>query len=53
MSNLEFNKVFSGLPTTIFTVMSSLATECGAINLGQGFPDEDGPRAIGRQGRGP
>lgn len=25
--------------TTIFTVMSSLATECKAINLGQGFPD--------------
>lgn len=25
--------------TTIFTVMSSLAAECGAINLGQGFPD--------------
>ena len=25
--------------TTIFTVMSALATECGAVNLGQGFPD--------------
>jgi methionine aminotransferase len=25
--------------TTIFTVMSRLATECGAINLSQGFPD--------------
>ncbi|HNE78934.1 MAG TPA: aminotransferase class I/II-fold pyridoxal phosphate-dependent enzyme, partial [Flavobacteriales bacterium] len=25
--------------TTIFTVMSKLATECGAINLSQGFPD--------------
>ena len=25
--------------TTIFTVMSGLATECNAINLGQGFPD--------------
>jgi N-succinyldiaminopimelate aminotransferase len=32
--------------TTIFTVMSALAVEHGAINLGQGFPDEDGPRAI-------
>src|SRR5438045_3260379 len=40
------NPVFSGLPTTIFTVMSALATEHGAINLGQGFPDEDGPIAI-------
>ncbi len=26
-------------PTTIFTRMSSLANECGAINLSQGFPD--------------
>src|ERR1700750_379576 len=25
--------------TTIFTVMSSLASELGAVNLGQGFPD--------------
>jgi N-succinyldiaminopimelate aminotransferase len=40
------NPVFSGLGTTIFTVMSALAAEQGAINLGQGFPDEDGPRAI-------
>ena len=28
--------------TTIFTVMSALATEHGAVNLGQGFPDFDG-----------
>lgn len=28
---------------TIFTEMSSLAARTGAINLGQGFPDEDGP----------
>ena len=27
--------------TTIFTVMSALAQQCGAINLGQGFPDFD------------
>ncbi len=27
--------------TTIFTVMSALATETGAVNLGQGFPDFD------------
>jgi len=40
------NPVFSKLPTTIFTVMSALATEHGAINLGQGFPDEDGPLSI-------
>jgi methionine aminotransferase len=29
--------------TTIFTVMSQLAQECGAINLSQGFPDFDPP----------
>jgi methionine aminotransferase len=29
--------------TTIFTVMSRLASECGAINLSQGFPDFDPP----------
>ena len=40
------NPVFSQLPTTIFTTMSALAVEHGAINLGQGFPDEDGPLAI-------
>src|SRR6185295_19285229 len=27
--------------TTIFTVMSALAAQCNAINLGQGFPDFD------------
>jgi methionine transaminase len=30
-----------GVGTTIFTVMSALATETGAVNLGQGFPDFD------------
>jgi N-succinyldiaminopimelate aminotransferase len=29
--------------TTIFTEMSALAERTGAVNLGQGFPDEDGP----------
>jgi N-succinyldiaminopimelate aminotransferase len=32
--------------TTIFTVMTALAEETGAVNLGQGFPDEDGPSSI-------
>lgn len=32
--------------TTIFTRMSQLAAECGAINLSQGFPDYDGPDAL-------
>jgi N-succinyldiaminopimelate aminotransferase len=34
-----------GLGTTIFTEMTALAQRTGAINLGQGFPDVDGPRA--------
>lgn len=37
------NNVFGSLGTTIFTVMSALAAEHGAINLGQGFPDDEGP----------
>lgn len=32
--------------TTIFTRMSQLAAEVGAINLSQGFPDFDGPQAL-------
>ena len=34
--------------TTIFTVMSQLAAEHGAVNLGQGFPDFAVPAATGR-----
>ena len=30
----------------VFAAMSALATEVGAVNLGQGFPDEDGPPAM-------
>jgi aspartate/methionine/tyrosine aminotransferase len=40
------SQIFEPLPTTIFTVMSALAQEEGAINLGQGFPDEDGPEIL-------
>jgi N-succinyldiaminopimelate aminotransferase len=32
--------------TTVFAEMSALATRLGAVNLGQGFPDEDGPPAM-------
>jgi len=42
----RFNPVFASQGTTIFTIMSALAVEHGAINLGQGFPDEDGPLAL-------
>jgi len=37
------NAIFAALPTTIFEVMSRLAIEHGAVNLGQGFPDGNGP----------
>ena len=35
-----------GFGTTIFAEMSALAAETGAINLGQGFPDTDGPPEV-------
>ena len=35
-----------GFGTTIFAEMTGLATEHGAVNLGQGFPDTDGPREM-------
>jgi N-succinyldiaminopimelate aminotransferase len=36
----------AGLGTTIFQEMSALATATGSINLGQGFPDTDGPTEV-------
>jgi N-succinyldiaminopimelate aminotransferase len=42
------NNLFANLPTTVFEVMSSLARETGAINLGQGFPDDPGPEDVRR-----
>lgn len=48
-----------GFGTTIFAEMSALALRTGAINLGQGFPDTDGPAEVAdaavaaiREGRG-
>jgi N-succinyldiaminopimelate aminotransferase len=35
-----------GIPPTIFTTMSQLAIRTGAVNLGQGFPDADGPASV-------
>ncbi|MDN3494719.1 aminotransferase class I/II-fold pyridoxal phosphate-dependent enzyme [Planococcus sp. APC 4015] len=35
-----------GIRPTIFAEMSALAAQTNAINLGQGFPDEDGPREV-------
>ena len=43
------NAILSGYGTTVFEVMSRLAVEHHSINLGQGFPDEDGPDSIKRE----
>ena len=42
------NALLSQTGTTIFTIMSALAVQHGAINLGQGFPDTEGPEDIVR-----
>lgn len=42
------NSLLAATGTTVFTVMSALAAEHGAINLGQGFPDEEGPQEVVR-----
>src|SRR3569833_3740831 len=44
--SLMTNPVFSRLPTTIFLHKTALALKHEAINLGQGFPDQDGPLAL-------
>ena len=36
----------AGFGTTIFAEMSALAVATGSVNLGQGFPDTDGPPAV-------
>jgi N-succinyldiaminopimelate aminotransferase len=40
------NRVYAALGETIFDVMSGLARETGAVNLGQGFPEWDGPKDV-------
>ena len=40
------NPIYASLPTTIFERMSARARETGAINLGQGFPDAQGPEDV-------
>jgi N-succinyldiaminopimelate aminotransferase len=42
------NRRLEGLGTTIFAEMSARAVATGSINLGQGFPDRDGPAPIAR-----
>jgi aspartate/methionine/tyrosine aminotransferase len=43
------NPVFAGLPVSVFEVMSRLAREHAAVNLGQGFPDDPGPEDVRRK----
>ena len=43
------NPIFADIPTTIFETMSRLARETGAINLGQGFPDDPGAEDVRRK----
>ena len=43
---MTINSKLPDVGTTIFTVMSTLAAEHGAINLSQGFPDFDTPPAL-------
>ena len=40
------NATISGLGTTVFEVMSALAREHQSVNLGQGFPDDNGPEEV-------
>jgi N-succinyldiaminopimelate aminotransferase len=46
MSRPLLNRRLEGLGTTIFAEMSARALVTGAVNLGQGFPDRDGPAKI-------
>jgi aspartate/methionine/tyrosine aminotransferase len=43
------NPVFADLPVSVFEVMSQLAREHAAVNLGQGFPDDPGPEDVRRR----
>ncbi len=46
MGSSRMARRLHGLGTTIFAEMSALAVSTGSINLGQGFPDTDGPTEI-------
>ena len=46
MPDFQISSKLPNVGTTIFTVMSALATEHKAVNLGQGFPDYPMPEAL-------
>src|SRR5919108_3829863 len=43
------NPVLADLPVSVLEVMSQLAREHEAVNLGQGFPDDPGPEDVRRK----
>ena len=43
-----FNNYLSSLRTTVFTEMTNLANQHQSVNLGQGFPDDEGPISMKR-----
>lgn len=51
MSNPFLTERLQGFGTTIFTQMSALAVETDSVNLGQGFPDTDGPAEVAEAAR--
>ena len=46
MTRPLLNRRYAGFGSTIFGVMSARALATGSVNLGQGFPDVDGPAVI-------
>jgi N-succinyldiaminopimelate aminotransferase len=48
MTRALLNSALAGMGTTIFAEMSALAAQTGSVNLGQGFPDTDGPAGLAR-----
>jgi N-succinyldiaminopimelate aminotransferase len=46
MGNERIARRLDGISTTIFAEMSALAVRTGSVNLGQGFPDTDGPPEV-------
>src|SRR5215467_6821594 len=48
MTRPLLSRRLAGLGTTIFAEMSELAVATGSVNLGQGFPDTDGPPEVAR-----
>ena len=51
MSNPFLTERLQGFGTTIFAEMSALAVETKSVNLGQGFPDTDGPAEVAEAAR--